>query len=276
MQRLPFTPVPGKIGDIVNLILRMTPNKKYFSVLDLGFGKGLYGYVLRCLFDKHVRLVGVDLKIPRDYVKIVKLVYDKVEIISAQKYLGRRRDREKFDCVLSHHLFEHILEEDAMYCIDRLKEIADLIVIGLPVGSKSPRRRRFMPEAFPPLKKAIGDLEEKGLKIEQFDDGVIKVVDESGYSEPPSPKLSRYGHRSGTMAALLDDLLYKGVTVEGVVKAVGSDKHYFGHLWTPTDEKMAERGLSRHVNIKNNKVYTWQKSERVKELTADRRRGLLL
>lgn len=143
--------------ETLNFIINMTPDDKIVSILDLGCGTGMYGYMLRSMFKENIYLTGVDMG-TRDIFRkrILPAVYDK---FIDGNILTYKPDR-KYDLLFINHVLEHILLEDAIKFIKKSQKDTNInsILIGLPrsrrnhvynIISKSPHTHKWGNHQFP-------------------------------------------------------------------------------------------------------------------------------
>jgi hypothetical protein len=123
----------SQVSDLYWLIERCI-GKKYteFSFLDIGCGRGLYGYILRTIFgfNKKVAIHGVEIHLEPRYRMFIENMYDWVYIGDISIYL--EKGPPHFDIALAQQVFEHLPKEDALWCMEHLKEHADNIIVGFP------------------------------------------------------------------------------------------------------------------------------------------------
>jgi len=101
------------------------------SILDVGCGKGVYGYLLRSIYGwRKLNLVAVDPYIPDDFHRSMIYIYNQLFRLDIQKFL--ETDSGDFSVILANHVMEHLKKEDAFWCMKRFKLLADLVLIGLP------------------------------------------------------------------------------------------------------------------------------------------------
>ena len=103
----------------------------HLSVLDVGCGKGVYGYLLRAMFgDRKLFIEGVDPKIPQRFQLAMRHVYDGLFLVGIQDFL--KKNGTSYTVVLANHVLEHLPKSAAFECIEEFKKIAQLVLIGLP------------------------------------------------------------------------------------------------------------------------------------------------
>jgi predicted TPR repeat methyltransferase len=104
-----------------------------FDVLEIGCGKGLYGYMFRAMYVGKVYLEGIDLSIPSRFQVVVNDVYDKVvkgDIVGYVDILIK--EKQRYHLVIGTHVFEHIPEFTAYDCIEKLKKVGEFVVLAFP------------------------------------------------------------------------------------------------------------------------------------------------
>lgn len=101
------------------------------SVLDVGCGKGVYGYLLRAMYGwNKLILTGVDPYVPEGFNDAMGIIYDSIYHKDIQRFL--EINNEVFSVILANHVMEHLNKDEAFMAIKRFKLLADLVLIGLP------------------------------------------------------------------------------------------------------------------------------------------------
>lgn len=119
-----------------DLILRLIPSCKDKNVLDCGCGKGLWGYMIRCLKGEG-HIIGIDLEI--EFLKFVKKfrIYDDLILCD----IRRMPFREKFDIVIAMQVIEHLPKHDGIKFLEEVKQLAkERIIVTTPNGFYGPTR----------------------------------------------------------------------------------------------------------------------------------------
>jgi ubiquinone/menaquinone biosynthesis C-methylase UbiE len=118
--------------ELESFVMRLIPKDRKFSVIDVGCGKGIWGYLLRALRENVVYLCGVD--ITPSYLQFIKErnVYD--DLILCDSVFLPFRDGS-FDLVLLSEVLEHLEKKQAYVMLKQLESIArQLILITVPQG----------------------------------------------------------------------------------------------------------------------------------------------
>jgi len=105
-----------------DLVLRFIPSCNEKTILDIGCGKGIWGYLIRSLKEGYNGyMVGIDLS--RKYLRFVRRfrVYD--DLILCDASLSPFRPKT-FDFVIAAEVIEHIPKSNAFQLINNLKKIA--------------------------------------------------------------------------------------------------------------------------------------------------------
>ena len=133
LQRHKGTSGVNSISETIFFLIKvLNGNLKTWSVLDVGCGKGVYGYILKSYLSK-LHMYGVDVEIPKSYSTILNLVYDKIYESSITDF----KFEMEYDVVLLNHVIEHLPFKEAIEVIKTCKEHSKNIIIGLPKGYKN-------------------------------------------------------------------------------------------------------------------------------------------
>lgn len=116
----------GAIPDTIKVIRDNTSDSP--SIIDVGCGEGIYGMILKSLFNEHLFITGMDVK---EY-PIVKYIYNKFILGNILDW----KDGGNYDMALCLHTLEHMQFENAVKAIEIMKGMADSILIGLPLSRK--------------------------------------------------------------------------------------------------------------------------------------------
>lgn len=125
IQRAKGTSTLSAIPDTIKVIAENTP--PIASILDVGCGEGIYGMLLKSLFRNKVDVRGMDV----NTYSMVHAIYDKFYPVSMEDFIITDKT---FDMAIILHVLEHLEFAKAMKVIERVKTIADSIVIGLPLS----------------------------------------------------------------------------------------------------------------------------------------------
>ena len=118
--------------ELESFVMRLIPKDKKISVIDIGCGKGIWGYLLCALRENMIYLCSVD--ITPTYLKFVKErnVYD--DLILCDCTCLPFRDRS-FDLVLLSEVLEHLEKKQGYTMLKQLERIArQLIIVTVPQG----------------------------------------------------------------------------------------------------------------------------------------------
>ena len=125
----------SQVSDLYRLIEYCIGDKyTNFSLLDLGCGKGLYGYVIRSVFGFKVKLVGVDIKFERKFIPCLKELYSELYEEALEDFLFA--DTFHWDIILAQQVLEHLPEENALMCMRQMTKISDYSIVGFPKPQK--------------------------------------------------------------------------------------------------------------------------------------------
>lgn len=114
----------SKIGTdiIVNKILS-NPNQ---IVLDVGAGEGKWGKILK---SKVNRIDGIEVWKPYIDKYELSLYYDTLYNVDIRKFVYDK----KYNIAILGDVLEHLLEDDAILFLNKLKEMVDVIFLTIPV-----------------------------------------------------------------------------------------------------------------------------------------------
>jgi len=135
----------------VSLIPHILPLVEGLSVLDVGCGGGLYGFLLRDLWSQTAAyqkfpdrkgfkyLVGLDIKKELVKSKIITEVYDEFVVSSAHKlpFIDN-----SFNTILCVEVIEHLIKSQAIKLLDEMDRVASKqIIISTP---RDPLNKRYL------------------------------------------------------------------------------------------------------------------------------------
>jgi SAM-dependent methyltransferase len=136
----------------VSLIPYIFPQIEGSTILDVGCGEGIYGFLLQNLWyqtraaeifprqKKPKLLVGLDVKGGLKDSKLLKNIYDKIVICSAKKLPFPNKS---FDTVLCIEVIEHLEQKDVPNLLEEMDRVAKKqIILSTP---KDPLNKRFLP-----------------------------------------------------------------------------------------------------------------------------------
>lgn len=110
-------------------------------VLDIGCGKGKYGYLVKMYLETFYgispEVVGLD--VSQNILKDVKEIYDDVVCCDASKLPFRDKS---FDTVIAAEVIEHLPKRNGLSLIRESERVAKNVIITTP----SPRVFRYSPE----------------------------------------------------------------------------------------------------------------------------------
>jgi ubiquinone/menaquinone biosynthesis C-methylase UbiE len=124
--------VMSHLYELESFVMHLIPKDRRISVIDVGCGKGIWGYLLCSLRGNVTYLCGID--ITPQYMRFVKEkdVYDDLVLCDCA-YLPFR-DRS-FDLVLLPEVLEHLEKKKGYAVLKQLERIArQLIIITVPQG----------------------------------------------------------------------------------------------------------------------------------------------
>lgn len=158
------TSTPTYISEIIKLILNNTPDKST-KLLDIGMGKGIVGYILRCYFPSKNQLymVGTDIVIEDLHIPVLEFVYNKI----VKEDVRFMKLDEKFDLSVLSHVLEHITIEEAIDVLNKLKNNSAKILLALPSSKKDhiytnlndPHSHKWGIDKFPFVKEGFNKIE---------------------------------------------------------------------------------------------------------------------
>jgi 2-polyprenyl-3-methyl-5-hydroxy-6-metoxy-1,4-benzoquinol methylase len=106
-------------------------------ILDMGFGYGSWGFMLRTRKTGNPYIVGVEPHKPYTEAQRRVKIYDEVHNMTAQEYFEGHHN-EKFNVELFCEVAEHIEKKDAIATIRNLKKHLDkggLLIVSTPDGT---------------------------------------------------------------------------------------------------------------------------------------------
>jgi len=118
--------------ELESFVMRLIPKDRKMSVIDIGCGKGIWGYLLYALRENMTYLCSAD--ITPTYLRFVKErnVYD--DLVLCDCTFLPFRDRS-FDLVLLSEVLEHLEKKQGYAVLKQLERIArQLIIITVPQG----------------------------------------------------------------------------------------------------------------------------------------------
>lgn len=118
--------------ELESFVMHLIPKDRKLSVIDVGCGKGIWGYLLSALRENVAYICGVD--ITSSYLRFVKErnVYD--DLVLCDGTFLPFKDRS-FDLVLLSEVLEHLEKKQGYVMLKQLEKIArKLIVITVPQG----------------------------------------------------------------------------------------------------------------------------------------------
>jgi ubiquinone/menaquinone biosynthesis C-methylase UbiE len=118
--------------ELESFVMYLIPKDRKISVIDLGCGKGIWGYLFCASRENMTYLCGVD--ITPTYLKFVKErnVYDDLILCDCTHLPFRDRS---FDLVLLSEVLEHLEKKQGYAVLKQLERIArQLIIITVPQG----------------------------------------------------------------------------------------------------------------------------------------------
>lgn len=135
-----------------------------YTVLDVGIGKGVFGYLLRAERLINGYLVGLDIHC--SYLNIVKYhrVYDDL-VLCDVRFLPFRDG--SFDLVIATEVIEHLEKKNGMRLLDNIEHIArKRVIITTPNG--------FMPQG--PLNGTKTEIHISGWHVRDFKNRGYRVL----------------------------------------------------------------------------------------------------
>lgn len=136
----------GSVENGIRLALKISPD----SVLDVGFGFGMWGFLLREYLDVRrfhtwkglnsanwkVRVDGVD--VFEKYVRTpgIEYLYDNLYAMPAAQLfrrLGQDGYASSYDLVIFSHVLEHMPKDEGLFCIEKALATCGNVIIGLPI-----------------------------------------------------------------------------------------------------------------------------------------------
>lgn len=118
---------PTIIPDIMNIIRELRPTK----VLDLGIGKGKYGFLIKEYLENNVRNLTIDgvEGYTKNITQLQEKIYNKIfneDIRNTNNYLFNT-----YDLIIIIDVFEHLNKDDAIQLITELTKKNTYILIAV-------------------------------------------------------------------------------------------------------------------------------------------------
>jgi ubiquinone/menaquinone biosynthesis C-methylase UbiE len=118
--------------ELESFVMHLIPKDRSICVLDVGCGKGMWGYFLRALRNNVAYLCGLD--ITAAYVRFVakRSVYDDVILCDCSHMPFKDRS---FDVALLSEVLEHLSKSRGYAVLRQLERIAgELVIVAVPQG----------------------------------------------------------------------------------------------------------------------------------------------
>lgn len=117
---------PENIAPIIQLVAKLKPK----TVMDIGFGRGKYGFLLREYFHPSVegewkpidKIDGLDV-FPEYITEVQRLIYDEIFVANALDF-----DFAQYDLYLIIDALEHWPKEEAYKLLDNLTKKGNVLV----------------------------------------------------------------------------------------------------------------------------------------------------
>lgn len=160
-------------------VFRELPENLYNKIiLDVGFGRGIWGFLLKTMFKGKPYLVGVEPYKPYCDNQAKIGVYDEIQNCTIEDYLNDKPGR-KFDVIIASEVLEHLDPENAYNVMDELKKRLTpdgVLIVTVPDGD-TPGGEGFDGNK---LHGHRGGFEEKEFQIRGFRTDIIPRLHISG------------------------------------------------------------------------------------------------
>jgi 2-polyprenyl-3-methyl-5-hydroxy-6-metoxy-1,4-benzoquinol methylase len=103
-------------------------------ILDLGCGRGSYGYLLKKIYGQSFRIIGVD--VYSDYFHSPSYVGKYYDQYFLKDIRNLNYTSILFDIALACDVIEHISQDDAIRLINKLHSLEKLIILSIPIAPK--------------------------------------------------------------------------------------------------------------------------------------------
>lgn len=151
-------------GPTLNCITKLLENEdKGVTIVDLGCGMGLYGFLLRSLYGNKINLIGVDIKFQKHSLPILEKIYNTLVEEDIRTY-----EIPKDSIVLAFHIIEHLPWGQVSLMLDKIKQTAKSSLIALP----RPK------EGFEYKDQISPDTHKWGFSLELFSNTDFKLVND--------------------------------------------------------------------------------------------------
>ena len=140
--------MPSSTSEHLHYTIKLIRKIQPTSVLDCGVGFGKWGFLCREYLDIYagrvfpedwkIRIEGIE--VFEDYIsKLIHLpfIYDKIYIEDMRKILPELLQKKKqFGLIIACDVIEHLPKKDALDCIKTMKELANHIILSVPIGEE--------------------------------------------------------------------------------------------------------------------------------------------
>jgi len=122
------------VTNVLTSIDRYKYNNKLTSILDIGAGRGIYGYYIRSFYDRFDKpKLQLDCLEPEP-PDILYDIYSNVIKEKIEDYVDKMK---YYDIILFVHVMEHLPKDIALEVLSKIRKKADLVIFAVPAYAKS-------------------------------------------------------------------------------------------------------------------------------------------
>jgi 2-polyprenyl-3-methyl-5-hydroxy-6-metoxy-1,4-benzoquinol methylase len=165
--------------ELHRFVLNEIPKQAYKRVLDVGCGRGIWGYLIRSeKLKEDCCIIGLDLHKP--YLEHCKKyrVYDHLILCHASKLPFQKRT---FDLALACDLIEHLAKPEGNRFLHELEEISDSIILSTPNGFKRQQSGNLPNTEFHRSGWSPSDFANRGYKVRGVGFKLAKIYELNPY-----------------------------------------------------------------------------------------------
>jgi len=160
-------------------VLNEIPKQTYKRVLDVGCGRGIWGYLIRSeRLGETCCIIGVDLF--RPYLKHCKKhqVYDDLVMCHASRLPFQKKT---FDLVLACELIEHLTKLEGCRFLHQVEEIGERIIMSTPNEFKQQKSESSRPTEVHKSGWRPSDFVNRGYKVHGVGFRFVRIYESNPY-----------------------------------------------------------------------------------------------